>query len=121
MQHAGSTHDSNKFQASAVHDLLKSDVGWLPEWACLAAANAFGNKGHGLTPYSRRGISKAQDTYKYYLSGCCIAIEHTFGMLVGSFGILWSLLRHAARKATLVMTACCRLQTFNIDRNGSKK
>jgi hypothetical protein len=55
--HAGSTRDSTRFQSMALHEILgKSERdGGLPNWATVAADDAYGNKGRilNLTPVSR--------------------------------------------------------------------
>jgi hypothetical protein len=51
--HAGSTHDSTAFQSTALHEILGKSVrdGGLPNWATVAADDAYGNKGRILSPY----------------------------------------------------------------------
>ena len=118
---AGSTHDSTAFQTSVLHTHLQkaADDGGLPDFATVAADDAYGNGtcgGRILTPCSGRNLSSAMDTFNFFLSSNRITIEQAFGVLVSRFGILWSPLGFSLATNILIIESCIRFHNFIIDR-----
>lgn len=112
-RHAGSTHDSTAFQATALHRVVNENV--LPRWAIVVGDDAYSHTGNMLCPYSGRGLSAIEDSFNYYQSSCRIFIEQAFGMLVGRWGIFWSAIKYPLEKVTLIIMVCCKLHNFIID------
>jgi hypothetical protein len=52
-----------------------------------AADDAYGNRVRILTPYDGRGLTRTEDTFKFFLSSCRITVEQTFGIIVDRFGV----------------------------------
>lgn len=65
--------DSTAFRSSKLHDLVTPSS--LPEYAIIAADDAYQNSSHILTHYSGRRLSQCQESFNYYLSSCRIAVE----------------------------------------------
>jgi hypothetical protein len=115
--HAGSTHDSTAYQSTSLHRLLQISEceGGLSDWACVAADDAYGNRGRILTPYGGRGFTRTEDTFYFFLSSCRITVEQTFGIIINRFGVLWTALRCSVMKSTLTIIVCCKLHNFIMD------
>jgi DDE superfamily endonuclease len=116
--HAGSTHDSTTFQSTSLCSLLlkSAEQGGLPNWASIAADDAYGNRGRVLTPYSGRALTSRQDTFNYFLSSCRIFVEQVFGVIVTRFGIFWSPMKCYLKKASRIVGVCCKIHNFIVDR-----
>jgi hypothetical protein len=117
-KHAGSTHDSTAFMSTPLHTLLdRSEAdGGLPDWASVAADNAYGNGsacGRVLTLFPG-ALSNSQEAFNYYQSSLRILVEQVFGVIVGRWGILWSSMRCTLKKATRVVVVVCKLHIFVI-------
>jgi DDE superfamily endonuclease len=118
-KHAGSTHNSTAFISTPLHTLLdRSEAdGGLPDWASVAADNAYGNGsacGRVLTPFPG-ALSSRQEAFNYYLSSLRILVEQVLGVIVGRWGILWSPMRCTLKKATRIVVVVCKLRNFIID------
>jgi hypothetical protein len=96
--HVGSTHDSTAFQSTQLCQLLlkSSKQGGLPNWAIIAADDAYANHGRVLTPYSGRMLTSRQDEFNYFLFSCRILVEQVFVVIVARFGIFLSPMRCVA-------------------------
>jgi DDE superfamily endonuclease len=86
-KHAGSTHDSTAVMSTPLHTLLdRSEAdGGLPDWASVAADNAYGNGsacGRVLTLF-HGALYNSQEAFNYYLSSLRILVEQVFGVIVG--------------------------------------
>jgi hypothetical protein len=116
--HAGSTHDSTAFQSTQLCQLLlkSAEQGGLPNWASIAADDAYGNRGRVLTPYSGRMLTSREDAFNYFLSSCRIFVEQVFGVIVARFGIFWSPMRCSVKKTSRIVVVCCKIHNFIIDR-----
>jgi DDE superfamily endonuclease len=91
--------------------------GRLPDWATVAADNAYGNGSAGgriLAPYSG-SLTSVQDSFNYFLSSLRIMVEQTFGVLVARWGILWSPLLYYLAKVSKIVAACYTLRNEIID------
>ena len=117
-RHAGGTHDSTAPQATKLYDLLQGTV--LPEWATVAADDAYSNGQHIVTPYSGYGLSVMKDTFNFYLSSCRMILKQTFGILICQFGIFWSALRYDISIDTLIIMVACKLHNFIIDNSNDR-
>ena len=112
-RHTGATHDSTAFQGTQLHTLLESNV--VPNWATIAADDAYSNSKHVLTPYSGNNLTQAQDSFNFYLSSCRIAVEQSFGILVSRFGIFWSPLRYDLSICTLIIMVAAKMHNVLVD------
>ena len=111
--HAGGTHDSTAYQASALHTLVNS--GKLPRWAVIVADDAYQNTLNVVTPYSGRNLSNDRDGFNFFHSSCRITVEQVFGMWVSRFGIYWRYMKVRLEKITLIIGVTCKLHNFIID------
>jgi hypothetical protein len=73
-KHAGSTHDSTALGTTSLHAYpLKTEPGGgQPDWATVAADNAYDNGSAGgriLTPYSG-SLTSVQDSFNYFYLPC---------------------------------------------------
>lgn len=116
----GSTHDSTAFASSGLHSLLSkspTDPGGLPDFAVVAADDAYGNGscwGRVLTPKSGSGLTSEMDTFNYFWSKLRTIIEQAFGVLVARWGILWSPLRFNLSTNILIIESCIKMHNFII-------
>ena len=112
-RHTGATHDSTAFQGTKLHTLMESNV--VPNWATIAADDAYSSSKHVLTPYSGNNLTQAQDSFQFYLSSSRIAVEHSFGILVSRFGIFCSPLRYALSICTLILMVAAKMHNLLVD------
>ena len=110
---SGSTHDSTAFKATKLY--AKMEAGKLADEFYLVGDDAYSSCRQILCPYPGRGLDQRCDAFNFYQSRTRIAIECTFGELVGRWGVLWRPLRHKVPMATAIVTACAHLHNWCLD------
>lgn len=79
MNSPGSQNDRTAFKVSGFGKLLEK----LPKGYYIVGDAAYPGSDVTLVPYPGAKVTDSQDAFNYYLSQCRIAIEQTFGILVG--------------------------------------
>ena len=120
-KHAGFTHDSTAFSSTTLAQYLEKVEahGGMPNWASVAADEAYPKKGRVITPFSGRALPVWKDSFNFYLSSALIFVEQAFGMIVGRWGVFWPPMKCDLKKATLIIQVCCKLHNFIIDREST--
>jgi hypothetical protein len=111
---SGSTHDSQAWNNSALADAISK--GELDSDFFIIGDEAFGNTDQLLTPYPGRGLGEWKDSFNYWLSHSRQCIERAFGMLVQRWGIFWRKFIFSYDRWPTVITLCCKLHNFCLDR-----
>ena len=111
---SGSTHDSQAWGNSALADAISK--GKLHPIFFIIGDEAFPNSDQVLTPYPGRGLGEWKDAFNYWLSHSRQCIERAFGMLVQRWGIFWRKFTFSYDRWPTVITLCCKLHNFCLDR-----
>lgn len=116
----GSTHDSQAFASSRMHDLLLEVSSELYERGLFVVGDsAYGMSSVLLTPFDTDEVKAdregAKDSFNFHLSSCRIYIECAFGELVMRWGIFWRTLLFDLKKNSKVVQCCMLLHNFIVD------
>jgi hypothetical protein len=112
---SGSTHDSQAWGNSALADAISK--GELNDNYFIIGDEAFACHDQLLTPFPGRGLGEWKDSFNYWLSHSRQCIERAFGMLVQRWGIMWRKFTFSYDRWATVITLCCKLHNFCLDRN----
>ncbi len=97
---------------------LSKDIkeGKLPPQYHVVLDEAYPCVGQEMSPWKGRELSKAKDSFNYYLSLHRQCIERAFGILVQRWGIFWRPLRVTMEHRGLLIKVICKLHNICMDR-----
>lgn len=104
----GSTNDWAAWTRSSLARALER----LPRGYYILGDAAYPISDKLLTPYPGKTLPLDQDAFNFYLSQLRVKIEQSFGILVGTWGILWRPLRVKYTGRTDLITALFRLHNI---------
>lgn len=109
----GATNDWVAWDRSA----LKGKVNGLPKPFHIIGDAAYPISDQLLTPYPGKRLPPGEDSFNFHLSQLRVNIEQSFGILVGTWGMLWRPLRVQFRGRDDLVTALFHLHNFLRDEN----
>jgi len=110
-----SSHDGTLFSCSKIGAALDEGAGIAPHWI-VVGDDAFKSKGHVITPFSGKSLSRQQGTFNYYVSALRQVVERAFHLWKAKWGIFWRPLALHDRNIKCVVECTARLHNFCIDK-----
>ena len=78
----------------------------------LVGDDAFALDTHMMKPFSKKGLTPAEDIFNYRLSRARRVVENVFGILASRFQVLQSAIRGSVRHTNYIVLACATLHNL---------